>query len=61
MEQVSMNDKFEVLENAGLYNETEVENFPTYKEAQQYVENNYTPDEQREMGVDITCNGSTEF
>lgn len=56
-----MSDQYEVLENAGLYNESEVENFPTYKEAQDYVENNYTPDEQKEMGVDITCNGSTEF
>lgn len=56
-----MIDKFEVLENAGLYNESEVDSFPTYKEAQHYVESNYTPDEHRKMGVDITCNGSTEF
>ena len=56
-----MSDTFEVLENAGLYNESEVESFATYEEAKHYVTTNYTPDDQREMGVDITCNGSTEF
>lgn len=56
-----MSDNFEVLENAGLYNESEVDSFPTFKEAQHYVENNYTPDEKKELSVDITCNGSTEF
>ncbi|MDA0146478.1 hypothetical protein OCT63_19820 [Vibrio sp. RW] len=56
-----MSDQFEVLENAGLYNETEVETFPTYKEAKDYVKSNYTKEEQEQMGVDITCNGSTEY
>jgi hypothetical protein len=56
-----MSDQFEVLENAGMYNENEVGTFSTYNEAQNYVNSNYTKEEQKKMRVDITCNGSTEY
>lgn len=56
-----MADQYEVLEHAGMYNENEIDTFPTLKAAQQYVEDNYTKDEVAELRVDITCNNSTEY
>jgi len=56
-----MKDKYEVLENAGMFNESEIDSFPTLKEAKQYVADNYSKSEIEELNVDITCNGSTEY
>ncbi len=54
-------EKYEVLEHAGMYNEHEIANFPTLKEAKEFVDSNYTKDEISELRVDITCNHSTEY
>ncbi len=55
------NDTYEVLENAGLFNEMKVETFSSYAQAKAYVKEMYSPQEQVELSIDITCNGSTEY
>ena len=56
-----MSDTFEVLEFAGLVNQTEIGIFPSLEKAQAYVDEHYTEQEIKELSVDITRNGSTEF
>ncbi len=53
-------DKYEVLEHAGMENETSIDTFNTLLSAQQYIANNYTLEEIEQLCVDITLNGTAE-
>lgn len=52
---------YEVIENAGMDNQTQVEVFQTLKEARNYIKEFYSDDEIEDMSIDITFNGSTEY
>jgi len=52
---------YEVIENAGMYNQVQVDEFESIKKARAYVKEYYTADEAEEMHIDITFNGSTEY
>jgi hypothetical protein len=54
-------EQFEVLENSGMYNETEVDTFDSLESAKHYVSKMYSKSEVQELNIDITCNGSTEY
>lgn len=61
MSDTQQKENWEVLEYAGMDNEQVVEDCDSYEEAKQYVRDNYTKEEQKELSVDITRNRSTEY
>ena len=54
-------EKWEVLIYAGTDRAYVEEEFSTEEEAREYVDEFYSSDEVKEMNVDITRNGSTEY
>jgi len=54
-------DRWEVLEYAGMYNQSCVHTSTSHSLALKYIGDNYSPSEAKELGVDVTCNGSTEY
>lgn len=49
-----------VIENAGYAAEINAASFESYKEAKQYIEDNYTDTEKDELHIEITRDGSYE-
>lgn len=56
-----LENSWEVLENAGMFNESQAFAGSTYQEAVDYRDEMYSPEEIEALHVDITRNGSTEY
>jgi len=54
------NNDWTVVENAGYVGEVRLDGFDSYKEAKQYIEDNYTQDEIEELHVEVARGGSYE-
>lgn len=50
-----MKRKFTVVENAGYIGETDITSFPTLREAIDWLDRHYEPDELETLHVQIAC------